>query len=100
MGDIRVEVVPAEGGYGQDLAGPPVPELLSARAGEIADGVAEVARKFQDRVDDVSATETANGWKLGQIEMEFGLQVEAGAGLLIARATAGATFTATLTWTR
>jgi hypothetical protein len=100
MGDIRVEVIPTGGGYGQDLAGPPAPELLSDRAGEIADGVAEVARQFRDRIDDVTTTETATGWKLGQVEVEFGLQVEAGAGILIARATAGATFTATLTWTR
>ena len=66
MGDIRVEVSPAGGGYGQDLAGPPVPELLRDRAGEMPDGVAEVARQFQDRIDDVTTTETATGWKLGQ----------------------------------
>ena len=100
MGEIRVEVVPAAGPYGQDLAGPPMPELFSARAGEIADSVAEVATQFRARIDDAISTDPADGWQLGQVEVAFGLQAEAGAGVLIARASAGATFTATLTWTR
>jgi hypothetical protein len=100
MGDIWIEVAPAAGTYGEDLTGPPVPELFSARAGEIADGVAEVAQQFRARIDDTVAADTTGGWKLGQVELAFGLQAEAGAGVLIARASAGATFTATLTWTR
>lgn len=100
MGDIRVEVVPAVDTYGQDLAGPPMPELFSARAGEIADSVAEVATQFRARIDDAISREEADGWRLGQVEVAFGLQAEAGAGVLIAKASAGATFTATLTWTR
>jgi len=100
MGEIRVEVVPPADSYGQDLAGPPMPELFSARAGEIADSVAEVATQFRARIDDAISTDAADGWKLGQVEVAFGLQAEAGAGVLIARASVGATFTATLTWTR
>ena len=100
MGDIRVEVVRAADAYGQDLAGPPVPELFSARAGEIADSVAEVATQFRARIDDSVGREKADGWRLGQVEVAFGLQAEAGTGILIAKASAGATFTATLTWTR
>lgn len=100
MGDIRVEVVPAAGVYGQDLAGPTVPELFSARASEIADSVAEVAAQFRARIEDALSKEEAGGWQLGQVELAFGLQAEAGAGILIAKASAGATFTATLTWTR
>jgi Trypsin-co-occurring domain 1 len=100
MGDIRVEVVSTVGDYGQDLAGPPMPELFSARAGEIADSVAEVATQFRARIDEAVSREETDGWQLGQVEVAFGLQAEAGAGVLIARASAGATFTATLTWTR
>jgi hypothetical protein len=100
MGDIRIEVVQATGVYGQDLAGPPVPELFSARASELADSVAEVATQFRARIEDAISKEEAGGWRLGQVEIAFGLQAEAGAGVLIAKASAGATFTATLTWTR
>jgi hypothetical protein len=100
MGDIRVEVVPAAGAYGQDLAGPAVPELFSARAAEIAGSVSEVARQFRAHIDDTVSGEQPGGWKLGQVEVAFGLQAEVGSGVLIARASAGATFTATLTWTR
>jgi hypothetical protein len=100
MGDIRLEVVPAADAYGQDLAGPPAPELFSARAKEIADSVAEVATQFRARIDDAISKDEPDGWQLGQVEVSFGLQAEAGAGVLIARASVGATFTATLTWTR
>jgi hypothetical protein len=100
MADIRVEVVPPAGTYGQDLAGPPMPELFSARASEIADSVAEVAEQFRARIEEAMTRDAAGGWQLGQVEVAFGLQAEAGAGVLIARASVGATFTATLTWTR
>jgi hypothetical protein len=100
VGEIRVTVAPPAEAYGQDLAGLPPPELFSARAEEIAGSVAEVAAEFSVRLDEVAAAGQADGWKLGQVEMAFGLQVEAGAGILIAKASAGATFTATLTWTR
>jgi hypothetical protein len=100
MGDIRVEVVPAAGAYRGDLAAPALPELFSDRAAEIAGSVSEVARQFRARIDDTVAEEQPGGWKLGQVEVAFGLQAEVGTGVLIARASAGATFTATLTWTR
>lgn len=100
MDDIRVEVVPAAGAYGQDLAGPPLPELFTARAAEIADSVREVAKEFRVRIDETADDDRPGGWQLGQVEITFGLQAEVGAGVLIARASAGATFTATLTWTR
>jgi hypothetical protein len=100
MGDIRVEVVPAGGAYGEDLAGPPAPELFATRAGEIADSLAEVATQFRTRINDAIGQEDADGWRLGQVEVAFGLQAEAGTGVLIARVSAGATFTATLTWMR
>src|SRR5258708_15565422 len=100
MGDIRVEVVPAAGTYGQDLAGPPAPELFAARASEIADSVAEVAKQFRARIDQAISGEAVGGWQLGQVEGAFGLQAEARTGVLIAMASVGATLTATLTWTR
>jgi hypothetical protein len=102
MSDIHIEVVPPGGAYGQDLTGPPLPESFSARANEIADSVAEVAQQFRARIDQAISkdADATNGWQLGQVEVAFGLQAEAGTGVLIARASVGATFTATLTWTR
>jgi hypothetical protein len=100
MGDIQVEVVPADAAFGQDLSDPVAPELFTARADEIADSLAEVAARLRARIDeDISPDETER-WNISQVEVTFGLQVEAGAGILIAKASAGATFTATLTWTR
>jgi hypothetical protein len=100
MSDLRVEVVSSVDSPGQDLAGPPLPEVFSARASEIADSVAEVAEQFRARIDQTLSRDAADGWQLGQVEVAFGLQAEAGTGVLIARASVGATFTATLTWTR
>src|SRR5258708_12080120 len=96
--EVRIEVVPAET-YGQDLAGPLAPELFSARSGEIADSVAEVAKEFRARIDEAIGDDTAAGWRLGQGEVSFGLQAQAGAGVLIATASPGPPLTPPLTCT-
>jgi Trypsin-co-occurring domain 1 len=96
MSNVRVEVVPR--GTGGDLAGRrPEPEPYEARAGELADGIVYVAVQMRDRLDEMRAT-AARSWRLDTVEVQFGLAVQAEAGLIVARASAGATFTATLTW--
>jgi NTP-dependent ternary system trypsin peptidase co-occuring protein len=100
MGEIRVEVRPGAGPYGEDLSGnPPHPEAFAPRADEIADSVAEVANRFRDRLDSAIANGGA-GWRLGEVELSFGLDLEAESGVLIAKERAGCTFSATLTWSR
>jgi len=80
-----------------DLAPRPVvPEEFRARAGEIADSIAEVADHFRSRLGKVLERRDDSGLHVESVEIEFGIVVQAEAGVVIAKATAGATFTARL----
>jgi hypothetical protein len=96
VSDVRVEVVAR--GTGGDLAAcRPEPEPYEARAAELADGIVYMGRQMRDRLDQIWAT-AAEHWQLNKVEVQFGLALQAEAGLIVARASAGATFTATLSW--
>jgi hypothetical protein len=94
--DILLEVRPVA--TSGDLAPHPVvPEEFTARAEEIADSIAEVADNFRSRLRKVlERRDDDSGLKIGSVEIEFGIVVQAEAGIVIAKATAGATFTARL----
>ena len=93
--DILIEVRPVtfSGNLGPH---PVVPEEFRERAGEIADSITEVADQFRSRLEKMMHRHEDNGLHIGSIEIEFGIAVQAEAGVVIAKATAGATFTARL----
>lgn len=93
--DILLEVRPVaiSGDLGPRLV---VPEEFRARADEIADSIAEVADHFRSRLKKVLGRQDDSGLRVGSVEIEFGIAVQAEAGVVIAKATAGATFTARL----
>jgi hypothetical protein len=93
--DILLEVRPVadSGNLGPR---PAMPEDFRARAGEIADSIAEVADDFRSRLRKVLKRQDESGLRLDSVEIEFGICVQAEAGVVIAKATAGATFTARL----
>jgi Trypsin-co-occurring domain 1 len=93
--DILLEVRPVA--ISGDLGPRPVmPEEFRARAEEIADSIAEVADNFRSRLKKVLRQQDDSGLWVGSVEIEFGIAVQAEAGVVIAKATAGATFTARL----
>ncbi|WP_409060990.1 CU044_2847 family protein [Streptomyces sp. SYP-A7185] len=73
-----------------------VPEQFERRAGEIADSVAQVAEQFRSRLEQVLRPSEA-GWGVESIEVGFDISVQADVGVIIAKATSGATFSARLT---
>ncbi|GHC75098.1 CU044_2847 family protein [Streptomyces flavofungini] len=73
-----------------------VPEQFERRAGEIADSVAQVAEQFRSRLEQVLRPSKA-GWGVESIEVGFDISVQADVGVIIAKATSGATFSARLT---
>ena len=73
-----------------------VPEEFKSRAGEIADSIAEVVDHFRSRLGKVLGQPDESGWRVGSIEIEFDIAVQAETGIVIAKATAGATFSARL----
>src|SRR5580698_5966510 len=93
--EVLLEVTPAAASG--DLAPRAVvPEEFTARAGEIADSIAEVVDHFQSRLGKVLKQRDDSSWSVGSIEITFALTVQAEAGVVIAKASAGATFSARL----
>lgn len=91
--EILLEVRPAQ--TSGDLAPRAVvPEEFKSRAGEIADSIAEVADQFRSRLGNVLHQQDGSGLRIGTVEIQFGIAVQAEAGVVIAKATAGATFSA------
>lgn len=103
MAEVLVQVVPRETTTDGYLAPPtPVgPESFSKRAADIADGVALVANSvYADLEAKLEEQKKATGFALDAIELKFSLDLEAEAGVVIARAKTTAGFEATLSWKR
>jgi Trypsin-co-occurring domain 1 len=100
VGEILVEVRPAyvSGDIGRTR--PAVPESFASRAGEVADTISDVASKLRDHLEANMAAEESHIWRLSTVALGFELALQAETGVIIARASAGATFSATLTWSK
>jgi Trypsin-co-occurring domain 1 len=93
---ILLEVRPSS--VSGDLGpGAPTLEQFSRRAREIADSVAQIAEEFRSRLQKTLGNQEDSGWHTESIELGFQIAVQAEAGVVIARAVSGATFTAKLT---
>jgi hypothetical protein len=73
-------------------------EKLANRIDEVGDSLREIAGKLSRRFDELAAASADTTWRLGEVEITFSLDLEAEAGVVIARAKAGAGFEAKLTW--
>ena len=94
--EILLEVRPqsVSGDLGPGIA---VPESFAQRAGEVADSIAEIASQFRSRLKNKLIRPSNSDWDMDTIELTFGITVQAEAGVIIARATSSATFSAKLT---
>src|SRR6266702_1882222 len=93
--EILLEVRPAQ--TSGDLAPRAVvPEEFKSSASEIADSIAEVADHFRSRLGKVLHQLDDSGVQIGTVEIQFGIAVPAEGVVDIAKATAGATFSATI----
>jgi Trypsin-co-occurring domain 1 len=95
--DISVEVLPT---YDSGDLGPgsAALEKFKERASDVADSIAEVAEDFRERLRDTLSSSDERGWRTDSIEIKFDIALQAEAGVaVIAKASAGATFSAKLT---
>ena len=86
MAEIYVEVVPkrdAEGYLSAKFIGP---ESFESRAKDIADGVASVANSVRADLERALHVDTKSPYLLDTIELKFTIDLEAEAGVVIARA--------------
>ena len=101
MGEVLVQVSPVAGQaiYSEDLGPVPPPlESFRSRAGEVAETITEVATSLKEHLD--STLGHQEGLVPDEVEVNFGLELQAGASAVITKVTAGCTFTVRLTWTR
>jgi hypothetical protein len=92
---ILLEVRPSgdPGDLGPRIA---APEDFRARAGEIAESLADIVEDFRSKLARVISRRDEHSWGVGSIEIAFEIAVQAEAGVIIARTAAGATFSARL----
>lgn len=91
---VEVEVMPSG-----ELGGPPVlsKQDFAEHAGRVASSVGSVAREFTEGFDELRTADKA-GWHVGEVEVTFGLSIEASGNILVAKGTAGANFSARIAW--
>jgi hypothetical protein len=98
MSEILVEVVSPVSTAG-DL-GPRIslPERFQDRAAEVANSVADIAESLRDGLARRLRADPADSIGLDGVEMEFSVNLQSEAGVVIARASANAGFSVRLTW--
>lgn len=98
-GDVKIQVVPT--GYVQgDLSGPPVFERLSDRLDEVGNSVKAIADRMRTSLGGLLQDQPDQGWQLDEVSFQFALQLEAEAGVIVAKATTAAGFEVNLAWKR
>lgn len=99
MGEIVVRVVPPPERAGE-LAGATLTERFTDRVDELGESIGEIARRLRSRLDTDLADEKEAAWKLDEVTLAFSLDLEAEAGVVVAKAKTSAGFEVALTWTK
>jgi hypothetical protein len=113
-GDVEVLVeVSGVGATGDLRRGASLaPVNFASRADDIADALLEVAGRIRGRLQSADEAGDAapapdgktaldgRGWGLDEVQLNFQMALQADAGVVIAKASASATFSATMIWRR
>jgi hypothetical protein len=97
MTEIKVEVVSNETGE-VALRPKQLPDFRE-RAQELGDALNDVAGALRGRLHELGA-KGDDGWDLEAVSLTFSLDLQADAGVIVARASTKAGFQAALTWKR
>jgi hypothetical protein len=97
MTEIKVQVVSPD--TGEVAFGPRRLPSFAERAGELGDSLNEIATQLRERLRELGADD-AGGWGLEQVNLTFSLDLQAEAGVIVARASSRAGFQAAMTWRR
>jgi hypothetical protein len=96
--DVDVWIVGVPGREG-DLRGGSATDKLADRIDELTAKVQAIAGRVRDRLT-TEPQAPGSGWGLDEITMEFKVELEAGAGVLVARAGSTGGFAVTLRFSR
>ena len=97
--DVYVEVRPDPEAAG-DLAGRTLTEKFKERVHELGASLGDIANELRDQLEQQLREQDEHGWHLEEIELRFSLDLEAEAGVVVARAATTAGFEASLSWKR
>lgn len=101
MAEIRVRVVPTSAdGELMDLGGGGFVERFVDRVGELGSAVREITELMRVQLDNIGDDRPGSGWQVDEIKLGFSLDLEAEAGVVLAKAKTSAGFELELTWNR
>jgi NTP-dependent ternary system trypsin peptidase co-occuring protein len=96
MAEILVEVRPSAAAG--DLTGQPaIPQAFMDRVEDLGQSLREIAERLSQQLEDFEKRRAA-AWPLERVELKFSLDLEAEAGVVIARTKTSAGFEASLSW--
>jgi hypothetical protein len=98
MSEIRIQVVPDPGRLGDLAAGGSFTEKFADRARELGESLGDIANELRDQLDTRLRQKEDSRWELAELQLQFSLDLEAGAGVVVARVSTTAGFVASLTW--
>jgi hypothetical protein len=99
MTEILVEVRPASGGQGDLTVFQP--QLLKDRIEELGESLVEIAEGLRQQLDQAFPSRSRSvqaGMGLEEVQMNFSLDLQGEAGVIISRVSASAGFQVSLTW--
>jgi hypothetical protein len=96
---IKVQVVPNPEQAGQLGPGRSW-EALADRIDEIGVSVGEIAKQLRGQLEASLAESDVAGWRIREVALNFSLDLEAEAGVVVARARTAAGFEVLITWSR
>jgi Trypsin-co-occurring domain 1 len=97
MTEIKVEVVSPD--TGEASFGPRAMPDFKERAGDIGKSLNEVAVALREHLHELGER-AQDGWDLDEVQLGFSLELQAEAGVIVARASSRAGFQATMMWKR
>jgi hypothetical protein len=97
--EIYIRVVPTPGREG-DLGGPPLFERFEQRVDELGASIGNIARRLRTRLDSELDDPQSPVWNLDEVSLSFSLDLEAEAGVVVAKAKTHAGFEVNLKWAR
>jgi hypothetical protein len=97
--EVYVEVRPDPQRAG-DLAGGTLTEKFKQRVHELGASLGEIANDLRGQLEQELQEPETGGWRLDEIGLTFSLDLEAEAGVVVARAATSAGFEASLSWKR
>lgn len=95
---VWVQVVDVDVAADREITfGRNVAEGLAERRDDIRDGVKAGAAALAESLESLTSPD---GWRLGEVSASFGITLTAEAGVIVSKASAGATFEVSVKFTR